>query len=1165
MSAPRQIPDTVRELQNKASDPRVSAWVAANAGSGKTHVLTHRVVRLLLDGVDPAKILCITFTKAAAANMATRIFDILAEWTSLDDAELERRIRMIGGEPDEARRARARRLFALALETPGGLKVQTIHAFCTRLLHQFPFEADVAARFAVLDDTTERQLLDQLTLQVLLDAAEKPETPLGQALTTAIASTADQTFQDVVRETIGHREAVRTWIDGAGGLKAAVGELSQLLGINPAQTGEEIEAEFFLASLISTAEWPAIAALLAQGSTNDQKQKDRLLKAHVANGAERLKAYLSVFCVDESKKRENIVTRAIREKFPELHERLQQEQARVLDFIEKRHAVACRDRTAALLTIAAAVISSYQNEKERRGILDYDDLIEKTSALLTNVEAAWVHYKLDLGIDHVLIDEAQDTSPRQWDIIRRLVAEFTAGAGARGHIKRTIFAVGDEKQAIFSFQGSEPRQFAEMRRHFDKAHKDSHIAFEPVVLSHSFRSGEIVLDAVDEVYREQSVFASITSDIAGIPRHIALLDAAPGEVDIWPLIESSEKNEIEGWDAPFDTTTESSPRVRLAEKIARNVRMWLDQRAPIGNRRRPVTPGDILILVRQRGPLFEAIIRALKNSHIDVAGADRLVLTEHIAVMDLMALADALLLPWDDLALATVLKSPIFGFDDDDLFRIAWNRGNSSLHSSLVGRAGEELRFAEAALRIERLADAARREGPFTFYARLLGRGGGRKRILARLGPEAGDALGEFLNLALDYERRETPTLQGFVAWLRAARAEIKRDMEIAREEVRVMTVHGAKGLEAPIVILADTTTPPAGWHPPRLLALPAIGASPDTPDRWVWTASKDSDPIIVSQARMDATRATEDEYRRLLYVAMTRAQDRLVICGNASRRKKDGSLSVPEGCWYRLITDALLPKSQEFAAEDGDGKSWRYRTSEFALSGKKSADADKQDRAKVKIPDWLTRDAPARTTQALAVTPSASFETGNGAASRAATSLDQVEALIRGRVIHRLLQSLPDIPGERRAGAARRYLSRAAGDFTQAEHDEIVDKVLGLLDDSRFMPLFAPGSLAEVPVIGRITRKGLPDLAISGQIDRLAVTTGTVLIADYKTNRPAPCHLDEVPSAYRRQLALYRAVLGRVYPDRAIRAVLIWTDIPDLMEIPARELDAALATLISA
>jgi len=1160
MTAPRIIPPDVLDRQTRASDPAVSAWVSANAGSGKTHVLAQRVIRLLLDGVDPARILCITFTKAAAATMANRVFDTLAQWATLDDAKLSAAIEAAGsGKADAARRARARRLFATALETPGGLKVQTIHAFCTRLLHQFPFEANVAARFTVLDGTAESQLLDKLVLDVLTEGAEAPDSPVGQALACAITYAADLTFKEVIRETIADRHTVQAWIDAAGNLDGVIAQLTATLGVVAGDTVEGIDAEILDGSLIPESEWPAIAATLAEGTANDQEQADRFRDIARASGSERRNLYLAIFCTGKLEPRRSIVTKGIRDDHPTLSQQLIAERDRICELLDRRRAVVTRDRTAALITITDAVLRRYRAEKDRRGLLDYADLIDKTLALFESVTATWVLYKLDLGIDHMLVDEAQDTSPQQWKIVETLAGEFAAGAGARYPVKRTLFAVGDHKQSIFSFQGAAPLMFAEMRRSFGGRFRDAGLGWEEIDFHTSFRSGVSVLGAVDDVFRQPEAYSGFSADPVETV-HRALPDAAPGVVEIWPLIEAEKTEPVEGWDAPFDEPSARSPQVQLARRIAATVKVWCRQ----GWR-----PGEVLILVRQRGPLFEAVIRALKGAGIAVAGADRLILTEHIAVMDLMVLADALLLPQDDLALATVLRSPLFGVTEEQLFALAWDR-RSSLRAALRGDAA----FAEASARLDRWAGLARRDTPFAFYARLLGPEGGRKRYLGRLGPEANDALDEFLNLALGYESRETPSLQGFIAWLRAAQAEVKRDMEITRDEVRVMTVHGAKGLEAPIVILADTTTRPTGPRDPRLLAVPPDGAVPGVPDMLVWAQRQADDVPPVRAARNIAREAAEDEYRRLLYVAMTRAAEKLVVCGT------EGLTARPKGCWYNLIHAALWDAACEEPAADGGEPVRRYRkgASEVEIAAQNGAAKPAQEGRITapyiaqqgfdlvdKLPEFLGRDAPVP----VAIPGLAPSHVHNGSpalgrgrlgAGESAQSLQQ--SLERGRLIHRLLQALSEIPPDRRKMAAERYLARHGESFSNEEQTAMIAQVLAVLDAAHFAPLFAPGSRGEVSIVGRVGGADGAPRIVNGQVDRLAVTADEVLIADFKTDRPVP---RIIPPGYATQLALYRAVLTALYPGRVVRAALLWTEGPELVELSSEELDRALAMVTSA
>ncbi len=1132
MNAPREIPAAVTERQTTASNPDHSAWVSANAGSGKTHVLAQRVVRLLLTGVEPARILCITFTKAAAANMANKVFADLRAWTLLDDAALDAAMKTVGvKKPDAVLRARARQLFALALETPGGLKVQTIHAFCTQLLHLFPFEANVAARFEVLDEITENQMLGKLSLDVLLQAAEAPDTPLGRALAQAVLASADITFMDMVREAIRARDKLTRWVEQAGGVPQAMNQLSQALGIKPDETREAVEQEFFSLSLIEATEWPVLIEILESGSATDNNHVTALRTARSARGRDKIDNYLKVFCTTELKPRKNIITRKLADKHPDWLACLQSEQERVCKLIARERAIAARDRSVALFTIAYAVIARLRAEKDRRGLLDYDDLIDKTLDLLKDERAAWVHYKLDRGIHHVLIDEAQDTSPKQWQIVKSLVSEFFAGLGAHER-QRTIFAVGDEKQSIFSFQGAAPREFAAMRAHFEQAHRRASLEFIAIEFKHSFRSGPDLLGAVDTVFARVEAFAGLTAD-AVAPVHEALPDKAPGLVEIWPLEQSDEIEKKEGWAAPFDAQTVTSGAAKLARRIAGAVAAW---------RRQGYRAKDVLILLRRRGAQFEAVIRALKQKNIPVAGADRLVLTEHIAVMDLMVLGDAILLPGDDLALATALKSPLFGLDDEALFQLAWNR-KGSLHGAL------KTKRAELAAQFDAIRAAACIMTPFAFYAWLLGAEKGRRKLLARLGHEANDALDEFLNLALDYERTEAPSLQGFLAWLRAAKAEVKRDMEMDRDEVRVMTVHGAKGLEAPIVILADTTTPPQGWHPPRLLTMPPDRPVPGTADRLIWAGPKDHDTGPMAAAREAALGEARDEYRRLLYVAMTRAAERLVICGTQGKNR------IPEGCWYQLIDDALRGESVSEPADDGGENVLRYRKRDIAPAEPQKSDLPAAIKP-ISAPTWLTSNVGSAGSDHRIVRPSNAADDN----ARAPFSAGRAAALLRGSLVHRLMQSLPDIPIEKRRKEASGYLARAGAKLAAGERDKLTEQVMRVLEHPSFHKLYGPGSRAEVPIVGRLQLPGRT-VRVSGQIDRLAVTHDSVLIADFKSGQ----RIDPAPAGYIEQLALYRAVLQKLYPEKTVHAALLWTEVPDLMELSAGALDTALARVTSA
>jgi ATP-dependent helicase/nuclease subunit A len=1148
----RPIPQAVRTAQARASNPFASAFVSANAGSGKTHVLVQRVIRLLLEGVPPEKILCITFTKAAAANMAERVFSTLGHWVTLDEAALDDAIREAGiAHPTARLRLSARKLFASALETPGGLKVQTIHALCTRLLQQFPFEANVPARFAVLDDRDQAEMMERANLAVLLEASRDPESTTGRALLTAMASAADVTFKEVVREALLSRDHFMAFTDAAGDAEAAAVEMAAALGVGADDRIEDVERKILDGPHLPRRCWRGIAELLERGNKSDQEQAGRLHEAMAFTGSAQVDEYLTVFLTDERTPRKTLTTKKFGDANPGVARRIDAEGVRLQPLLEKRRALAVRDRTSALLHIATAAAANYRREKAERGLLDYDDLIDRTLAMLQRVSSGWVHYKLDRGVDHVLIDEAQDTSPRQWDIIAHLISEFTSGAGARDDVVRTIFAVGDEKQSIFSFQGAAPQEFDQRRRSLRKTFEDAGLKFDPVSFTYSFRSGPAILQSVDHVFRDQAIYRSIHAENAS-PVHESLSDAGASLIEFWDLAEADKKQDIEGWRAPFDGVSATSPDVKLARRIQAEIKRLVEAGTMTGHAgaRRPLSYGDVLVLVRRRGNTFDAVIQALKHANIPVAGADRLKLTEHIAIIDLMNLADALLLPQDDLALAVALKSPLLGLNDDELFELAFDR-KRSLRRALDQHSVRSDKFCAARELLEQCERRFANETPFTFYAWLLGGGGGRKRFLKRLGHEANDAIDEFLALALSYEAKAPASLQGFVAWLRAADTEVKRDMEISRDEVRVMTVHGAKGLEASVVFLVDTTSSPAETQRLRLIHLPDGNGGKVV----VWAGRKADDPVAVANARAAMFCEMDDEYRRLLYVAMTRAADRLIVGGCMPGNRN----SIPAQCWYDLIEKGLLRSGlQEQTIETADGRVRRFSRPEDIAAVAVAPKAASESPA-CELPDWLRTPLPAYPTIGSPLRPSAA--PGAGRRARSGESIPaRARAIKRGTLVHRLLQSLPDLPAQKRSEAARNYLARNALGWSEDEREALAADVLALIADNRFAAVFAEGSRAEVSIVGRLSVPLGP--LVSGQIDRLVVKEREVLIVDFKTNHEPPSDPADAPVAYLRQLALYRAVLRKLYPQRNIRAALLWTETPGFMEISAPALDAALAYL---
>jgi ATP-dependent helicase/nuclease subunit A len=1145
-------PDDTRSPQERASDPAASAWVSANAGSGKTTVLVRRAIRLMMAGVPPARILALTYTKAAAAHMANEVLRTLSAWVKLDEAALDKKLAEVDPAPvSDRRRARARQLFAQALETPGGLKVQTIHAFCDRVLHQFPFEARVPAGFEVLEELGERDLLARARVSVLFEAANDRDSPLGRAVTRAVAVASDMSVDKTLDEAVLDRRKVLRFMADPDAADSAV---AAALGLRPDETPAAVEAAIIRGAQLPRSQWRSTAeSLLALEGTAKTCGEKIAVAAAADDAGTALDEYFPAFFTNLGDPRASFGNAATRKKHPDLFARLERERDRLVPLRDKRTAAKARERSAALLILAKAVIDRYEAEKRERGLLDFADLVTKTVELLKEPAAAWVHYKLDNGIEHILIDEAQDTSPEQWAVIEGLAAEFFAGRGAREEQRRTIFAVGDEKQSIFSFQGAEPARFEEMRGSLLQRSRAAQVPFHQETLQLSYRSAPGVLKAIDAVFERPLAHAGLSSGEDRKTVHEAIRQGAPALVEIWPPVwpPAAEEEDELAWDAPFDARSETSAPVMLANQIAAAVKQRIDSGFAVVDRgrggTRPARPGDVIVLVRRRGILFESILRALKNAGVPVAGADRLDLIEHIAVMDLLALADALLLEHDDLALACALKSPLFGFGEDDLYRLAHGR-TATLARSLDRHGKSEPRFADAAAKYARWREEARTLRPFDFFSRVLSRDGGRARILGRLGIEAADALDEVLARALAYESTEAPSLAGFVAFLRRAGTEVKRDLEVESDAVRVMTVHGVKGLEAPIVILADTVSMASdGRFDPKLLPLPVPGAPPGAAEAPVWALAAKFDSAEMDTARRQARDRRGAEYRRLLYVALTRAADALIVCGSDGLGRAIERL--PEDCWYRLVHDALKPELEEQDAPGFAGKVWRWKPEALSTAEPLA----KTDVTSIQLPLWLRSQASKTGRTSRSISPSTAIEpVPRGRGLRSA-----VEGRRRGELMHKLLQLLALLDPAERADRALRFLAATAGDLPEALRAALAAEATAVLGHADCAMLFTKNSRAEVPIFARLEAEQGP-VEIAGRIDRLAVADDAIHIADFKTDAAPPAAPGAAPEQYVAQLALYRAAAALLYPGKPVRAYLVWTVKPEIHEIPAALLDAA-------
>ena len=1118
--------------QRAASDPAVSAFVTASAGSGKTKLLTDRLLRLMLAGTPPARIQCLTFTKAAAAEMAVRLQRRLGRWVTLGDDELAGELRALSVDAGEAALVRARSLFADVLDVPGSMRIGTIHAFCQSLLRRFPLEAGLSPHFELIEDVDAHEERDRAREDELARADPAVLSVLAGALSAdqfgarvaSLAAQAPRLGDRLLMAPEGRLAALRRAVGARFGSEAAV------LADAVAWNGDDVRR--------------AASAMHAKGSRTVADKGERLLQwlglAHELR-AEHWAQWRTEFFTDAGKVRGDSVfaNKKLDDVDRTVIPAMRAEAERIEAVDGQMAALRIASATSDFLSLAGPILQTYARRKRDRALLDYTDLIGRTDALLRDPGAAWVMFKLDGGIDHLLLDEVQDTAPDQWRIAHTLSEEFFTGAGAR-EAGRTFFAVGDPKQSIFSFQGADPSEFERSRGRMKRRVEEAGAAWKDVPLDVSFRSVAPVLALVDAVFADEAVTPGVHA--AGGLRHRVARVEQGGRVEFWPLAPTPEPAERLPWSVPERNETQVSAPQRLAEALARRIAALLGTELP--SRGRPVAAGDILVLVRRRGDFARALVRALKAANVPVAGLDRMDLRAQAAVQDLLALCDTLLLPEDDLSLACVLTSPLGGLDDGDLIRLTENR-SGPLWDTLRARAGEAGRWADAVRMISGLLSRADHVSPHALLSEALGEWNGRAKLLSRLGPEAAEPVDELLASALKYAALHPPSLQGFVHWLRRSGTEVKREPEGAGNAVRVMTCHGAKGLQAPVVILPDTTAMPPEDDLFAWLRDGATGAE------WpVWRpASERSCPALDgARARTEADRIAE--YNRLLYVALTRAEDVLVVCGWDTRKPVD-----PRS-WYRLVEagfNRLRAEMTPFGPE-WDGDTLLVSAPQRAAPDHRPA-VTEQATAPEEVPawmgcapDWRPLSPPAEPPLPRPLAPSRPDNARLGPVPAATSPVREAVAAARrrrGQVVHELLQHLPDLPDARRAAAAE---ARA----TALGHPDAASEALAVLRDPALEALFGPGSRAEQPLSGLVG-----GVVVNGVVDRMAVTADAVLLADYKSGRPPPERVEATPVLYLRQLAAYRGVLRAVLPGREVRCFLVWTDAPAVVPVPDALLDA--------
>ncbi len=1167
--------DAAKQAQASAADPTQSAWVEANAGSGKTKVLIDRVARLLLrrpdgrPGALPDSILCITYTKAAANEMLSRLYARLGDWAVASDDDLRKSLAQLEGRSprayDQEDFREARRLFARALETPGGLRIETIHAFCARILRRFPLEAGVSPGFNAIEEDEANALWRSVLARHLEDAAARQPRAMA-VLAEATGGLGIAAALDALKYQRQALSAFRSSISSNSELSARIHTASGADKQSPTEIVQHamgvalpVAALSQAKEALSALEKPGkgdlklLQALTAMSESEDPEHRYNIYMDAIAGSKWDFPTGSNPYTAKAGPVVADLFSRNLKTDTPEGREitRMKAVQAAL-------NSAALAERSIALMQIGLPMVEAYANEKRLRGALDFDDLIGHTRALLTRSNAAeWVLYKLDGGLTHLLLDEAQDTSPAQWALINALVTEFQSGLGRdRAADPRTQFVVGDSKQSIYSFQGADQQQFEAERQGFLLREETVALAEERQVnlpeMAMSFRSTPEVLTFVDEVRARVPLSDAATELLppidADLRPHAPRRANQSGRVELWPLEQPGDSNgEDSAWTTPTDHIAADAPRRRLASRVAEEVHGMLERGETVWRENRdgswaraPVRPEDILILVRSRNELFDSLIESLKQENIPVAGADRLRLLDNLGVQDCLNLVRFALQPGDDLTLAEILRGPFCGLVDDDvhLYALAHDRAAGvTLWQQL--RLSDAPAFRAAKAFCQGLIDRA--DWPaFEFLTQALTARdsagiSGWDRLIQRLGEPVRDPIQALVSGALSHDMSEARSLQAYLARIEGQDTVLKRELGEPEEAVRVMTVHGAKGLQSPIVILPDTTgaTKPVS---------DTVFFTPDgTP---LYSPSSRTDAAATTILRDAGNAAAERESRRLLYVALTRASDRLVIAGAGIGNRISG---YAKSSWYRWCLTAMRALRGEEISDDVPDMRLDYGPPVITAPR-----IDDEKSAASVIPDWLVNPAEMPAPPLRLAAPSRLTE--DRSAVIQPFGPDRKAALRRGRLIHGLLQTLPEVTETSREAVGRRFLARTL-DISEAEIDEMISVTLRTLADPDFGEIFAPGGRSEAAIVGALPGGQM----VNGRVDRLIIQSDQILIIDYKTDRPAPTDAASVEAAYWVQMAAYRAVMVTLFPDRPVRCALLYTDGPRLIELDGQQMSESL------
>ena len=1125
------------ENKNHSSkiDDKTSVWVSASAGTGKTTILVQRILYLLLSGSKVDRILCLTFTRTAAAEMKERINFYLSQWAILDEEELSIAVEKITGKlPGKDMLGIASNLFFNLLQTPDGIRIETIHGFCQSVLRRFPIESGIPPQFRVADEQQRTDLIFNTRLKMMIYSRANPESELSVALKKIMSTTSETNFHDHLLLLIREKSKLENFKKIYENTYSQNKIISKFLGIDSEDTEDSASQIFSDYNSFSSDKLEACAKVFIEGNKTESKWGKSALLWLSSTEEERASNaidYAKGFFTSSGNLRSHLPSQKLCKKAPQATDFFHLERDRAQYFLENIRSIRLFERTNSWITISKYFLELYEEEKSLVNTLDFDDLIHTTHKLLSNPNLpSWVLFKMDGGIDHILVDESQDTSSQQWSIIKALSDEYfsTRSSDSRS---RSLFIVGDEKQSIFSFQGADPYVMEDLQKQLSKRAQQANIPWTNLPLNLSFRSTSPILSLVDATFSDEETSTGVAIINKKISHNVSRLGDS-GLVEIWDTEKPVGKPpSLDLWSLPTSREQPDNPKSRLAKRIAETISSWVSDDNQknsdywLSARNRKIQAGDIMILVQQRDSLMEYLIKALKKENVPVTGIDRMVLIEQLPVMDLMALGDFLLFPKDDLMLATILKGPFIGLSEEHLFNLAYNRGPLSLWEILLEKQHEDPIIKQCVQLIKELMNKYNKMTPYDFYSDFLLSENGRRALIDRLGEEINDPVDQFLNLALEFQNDQPLSLQTFLAWLRSGRNEVKRNMERNEGAVKILTTHSAKGLQAPIVFLADAARKPS--HRPTL-----VWSHSDEINLPIWLGKRSEDTKVVGRLREHHAKRQDEEYRRLLYVGMTRAEDRLYVCGTEGVRGKS------KNCWHEIVMRGfdILKTKEKLIEKNGLVRFSCPQKTKINLESNNPDIIESEDSGKaIKFSPLYTED----TSDRLSIT---SKERPSNTKNNVSSRKNQESKILIGKITHRLLEILLTLPVSDRFEAGEKWLSNGSHGLDKDKQKKILFSIKELLNNQDLKKIFGPLGRSEVPFSVEVNNNNNNNIIISGKIDRLLIEDDIITAIDFKTDKYPPDNQNLVRQEYIEQMQDYAKALRIIFPGKKILCGLLFT-----------------------